>query len=269
MIVEVVTFARNEEPFLQKSIGSWQGQTLKPDRIILVNDGSTDRTGEVARSMGCVVVDLPPHERSLLGLPELANTVNAGLAEVSASADYVVLVGADHALPADYLARLIGRMEANRQIAAASGGIAKEAQDTDVPRNSGFAVRAEVWRKINGMRYPPVWGYELWLLYTLNAAGYATVLFPDITSTILRSTRLKGANDGKAMYALGYDWKYAIGRVAVNFPRQPSNSVKMLVGYIMHRGVERTDIARWINARQKAVFWGRVKARFGVGGKKE
>lgn len=267
MIVEVVTFARNEEPFLQKSVGSWRDQTLKPDKIILVNDGSTDRTGEVARALGCDVVDLPPHE-SLLGRPELANTVNSGLARVSGSADYVVLMGSDHAIPPDYLERLIGRMEADKSIAAASGGILKEAQDTSVPRNSGFAVRAEAWRKLNGMRYPLVWGYELWLLYALNAAGYKTVLFPDITSDIMRSTKLKGANDGKAMYALGYDWKYALGRVAVNLPHQPLNSVRMLFGYLFHGGVERTDIAEWIGAQQRAVFWGKVKARLGLGGRK-
>jgi len=43
----LVTAVRNEEPYLEKTIKSVVAQTIKPIKWTIVNDGSTDRTGEI------------------------------------------------------------------------------------------------------------------------------------------------------------------------------------------------------------------------------
>jgi N-acetylglucosaminyltransferase len=100
--IEVVIAARNEEERIGDTLRSLQKQTLPPTRVIVVNDGSTDATGRIALELGCEVVELPYHPSSYLGRPELAGVFNAGLRQVSTDAGYLMILGADHALPEDY-----------------------------------------------------------------------------------------------------------------------------------------------------------------------
>ena len=44
----LITPAQNEEAFIQKTLQSMVAQTLRPARWIIVDDGSTDRTAEIA-----------------------------------------------------------------------------------------------------------------------------------------------------------------------------------------------------------------------------
>jgi glycosyltransferase involved in cell wall biosynthesis len=48
-LVSVVVPAYNVEPFLAETLASIQGQTFRAFEVIVVDDGSTDRTGEIAR----------------------------------------------------------------------------------------------------------------------------------------------------------------------------------------------------------------------------
>lgn len=56
MKISVVIPAYNEEKYIKKTLESLQKQTLKPYEIIVADNGSTDRTGEIARLMGADVV---------------------------------------------------------------------------------------------------------------------------------------------------------------------------------------------------------------------
>ena len=62
----LVTPARNEETFIEKTIQSVVAQTVHPTRWAIVNDGSTDRTGAIARHYAArypwiEVIDMPEH----------------------------------------------------------------------------------------------------------------------------------------------------------------------------------------------------------------
>jgi glycosyltransferase involved in cell wall biosynthesis len=259
--VEVVVIARNEAEHLRETISCLLGQSVRPQGIVLVNDGSTDDTKEIATRMGCRVVDLPTHTDSYLGRPQLAEVLNAGLREVSPSAEFVMIDDADHPLPLDYIEMVTERMTAEG-IVAASGSIIDEPDIEELPRNSGMIVKTSVWREVSGLQYPIQWGYESWLMLKMRMLGYKTARFTDIRSAVARGTRLKGANDGRAMYALGYHWKYALGRVLVNMKRYPLSALEMLYGYMTHRGVVRyEDISSWVGTQQKTVFWSKVKKR--------
>ena len=47
----LVTPARNEEAFIERTIRSMVVQTVRPVRWVIVNDGSTDATGDIARRL--------------------------------------------------------------------------------------------------------------------------------------------------------------------------------------------------------------------------
>src|SRR5258708_7456523 len=56
----VIIPAYNEAQFVGDTIRSLLAQTVPPDQIILVDDGSTDGTGDVGRRAGITVIR-PPH----------------------------------------------------------------------------------------------------------------------------------------------------------------------------------------------------------------
>lgn len=54
-LISVIIPAYNREAYLAEAVQSALDQTLPPGEIIVVDDGSTDRTGEIARSFGGIV----------------------------------------------------------------------------------------------------------------------------------------------------------------------------------------------------------------------
>ena len=58
--VSIIIPARNEEHKLPTLLGSIRSQSVKPCEIIVVDDGSKDRTAEIARQQGATVVASPP-----------------------------------------------------------------------------------------------------------------------------------------------------------------------------------------------------------------
>ena len=46
----LITSARNEEKFIERTIRSVVAQTSLPERWVIVDDGSTDRTAEIIES---------------------------------------------------------------------------------------------------------------------------------------------------------------------------------------------------------------------------
>ena len=270
-VVAVIT-ARNEEKILPETISLLKEQTLCLKRIVVVNDGSTDKTGEIAKSLGCTVIDLPHHKESFVGRPELAERLNAGLNVAilgNPLPDYVLIVGADHPLPPNYVEELVSRMESNAKLVVASGRIEGEPYTESAPRGSGRLVKTSFWKQISNVLYPIAWGWESWLLMKATQLGYETKCFKDLTTELKRPTRLgKAGYWGKAMYALGYDWKYSLGRCSLTFLKSPRAGLKMFWGWFRHKNVERLDTADWVNQLQKKQLWSRVWQIIKHGGRK-
>jgi 4,4'-diaponeurosporenoate glycosyltransferase len=59
-MVSVIIPARNEEPNLPRLLRSLAAQPVRPREIIVVDDGSTDRTAEIARELGATVIASQP-----------------------------------------------------------------------------------------------------------------------------------------------------------------------------------------------------------------
>ena len=71
--VSVVSAVRNGERYLSEALESVMGQTLPPDEVLVIDDGSTDATADIARSCGARV--MPRRGR---GVSDARNT---GIAE--------------------------------------------------------------------------------------------------------------------------------------------------------------------------------------------
>lgn len=265
----VVTRARNEERLIEKTLKALKNQTIPPSQIIVVDDGSTDLTSEIASKYSDVVVRLPDRGYNVAGKPELAKVANEGFRRVREDIDYVLVCDADHTLQKDYFETISKKMKANPKIVIASGRVKGEPYFESHPRGSGRVIDARFWRKTNGLKYPEVWGWEDWICFRAVQLGYECQSFSDVVTELQRPTRLgKARLWGKAMYALGYDWKYALGRCALTFVKNPKAGLSMLLGWLLHRNVERLDIADWVNQMQKGQFWKRVRTIIKRGGRR-
>lgn len=112
--VTIIIPAYNEAATLAETIRSLRAQTLTPEEIIVVDDGSADGTGDVARSFGVTVVRPPANTGSKAGAQTFA------LDRVRT--EYAVAIDADTTLEPDALERLLPAFDDPR-VAAACGSV--------------------------------------------------------------------------------------------------------------------------------------------------
>jgi len=255
----IVVKVRDEQEGIEKSLQSLWHQTDKPF-IVLVDDGSIDKTRELASKYADVVVSLPRHEDSWVGRPELARVVNAGLEVLrNRDLDYVMFSDGEAVYPLDYIEEITKRMK-NDQIALASGVAEGEASRSSSPRGCGRVVEA-TWFKTIGFKYPENYGFEVYLVYKALSEDRKVVVFPDLKFKLERRTQLfpkKAYFWGKGMKALNYNGFYALGRAFVTSLRSPRNGLALLRGYFSEV-VKYQDIAVFVAAYQKKRIWKRAR----------
>jgi glycosyltransferase involved in cell wall biosynthesis len=239
--VAVVIPARNEENFLGKTLAAVFDQYTKPQRVIVVNDGSTDRTAEIAIAAGAEVIDVPDRGYNVLGTPVLADVINYGLKRLqalgfggSSSNEYIMILGADHILPPHYITEVIDAMQKGGDIAVCSGQI--KGERSVVPRGSGRVVRADFWQSI-GLQYPENYGFETYLVVKAQQRGYRVKVLNDLATQTQRKTGKNYKKSvylsyGKALKALGYSRLYSAARVGLISLKNPKGGYYMLRGYM-------------------------------------
>ncbi|MFB4314270.1 glycosyltransferase family 2 protein [Actinomadura sp. 21ATH] len=114
MKISVIVPAHNEEEGLPATLRSLLAQTVPADEIIVVDDGSADRTGDVARSYGATVLR-PPRN-----LGSKARAQNHALPRCRG--DLVLAVDADTVLAPDYIERLAPAFD-DPAVAIAAGNV--------------------------------------------------------------------------------------------------------------------------------------------------
>ena len=261
--VAVVIPAKNEEPRIGKTLESILDQDLKPYRIIVVDDGSSDKTGEVASRYERVeVVTLPFREENLVAKKELAETFNAGLQKLSNdNCDFILISGADLIVPKNYISTIVKRMIENPNIAVSSGIV--KGEYSTVPRGPGRIVRYDLWKKL-GLIYPVNYGFEGYLLVKAESLGYENMVYEDMIANTQRKTGSQYHPTryyyyGLGMKALGWTIPYALARIFIFFKIKPKGAYHMFRGFFsnydnlyepeVRNYVKKTQRSRILNLR--------------------
>lgn len=250
-----VLVAMNEEGVIQGCIESLKNQTVQVF-LVVVNDGSTDKTGEIASKYADFVVNLPLHEESWAGRPELARVFNAGF-DVLKKKDsaYVLISGADGVYPSNYVEEVISRMRRERAVLA-SGVAEGESTHSLSPRGSGRVLNAAWFRSV-GFKYPENYGFEVYLVYKALSQHLKVSVFSDLKFKLSRKTELSKKKSyfwGKGMKALNYWWLYAAGRSVLASAKRPANGLAMLEGYLSDVPTRYEDIKEFVHEFQKRMF---------------
>lgn len=104
--------AYNEAPVIRATLQSLWSQTRRPDKILVVDDGSSDDTGSIAASLGAEVVR-PPSNTGLK-----AGAMNFGLRHVRT--EWLVTLDADTILAPDALQEIVAAAQ-QENVGAACG----------------------------------------------------------------------------------------------------------------------------------------------------
>ena len=165
LTVTVMIPAYNEADFIQETITSLQKQTYPIDRILVIDDSSTDGTGDIARASGAEVV------RTSENRGTKAQAQDYGLLYVDT--DLVINVDADTTLEKDAIEKLVPAFQ-DEEVAAVCGFV--------IPRKiNSIWERARFIQYLFGMSFFKQ-GQDLW-----NGILVASGCFSGFRTEVLKS----------------------------------------------------------------------------------
>ncbi|MFX0107834.1 MAG: glycosyltransferase [Candidatus Hodarchaeota archaeon] len=146
---------REKIPDLVKSVAQ---QTKKPSLWLLIDDGSTDGSGEMFERLAAeagiatLISHMPPKMKG--NLDRLGYAYNNAFTEFRdildrMSPSYLALADVDTRFPKDYFEHMTAIMDADRRLGCINGQIGNETKRMDWPRGSGKITRWSVVQSIS------------------------------------------------------------------------------------------------------------------------
>ena len=277
--VALVTPCFNEEGILGGLAASLDAQILAPVAWVVVDDGSTDATGRVARELAASRAWMMVVERVRGGgyaahLGAEAAAFNIGLAALLAAGvpwDVVSKIDADLVLAPDYLSHVTEAFAHDPALGLAGGAVLVErrgrlqVEDTGPVhvRGATKAYRREALAAIGG-RLVERLGWDTVDEVEMEIAGFRVATVAAARATQVRPTgataggRLRGKlRHGRASYLLGYPLWAIAARAARRIADPPFavGSAALVAGYLgalirREERVARDDVVRHLRAAQ-------------------
>lgn len=249
----IVTPARNEAAVLGKTLESVARQTQLPVRWVIVDDGSTDRTAEIAeeyakRHAWISVVRRPARvDRNFAGK---VHAVNAGI-DVLGATEFEVLVNldADVSFEPDYMEFLLKKFASDPKLGIA-GTPFTQAGDYDSARDSFEGenyvagpcqlFRYTCFREIGGYVANPAGGVDWIAVMTARMKGWTVTAFPEkrfhhhrLMGTAERGDVAALFSYGEKDYYLGGSplWQMFRGVYRMAKPPRIAGGIALLLGY--------------------------------------
>lgn len=234
----IITPARNEEDNIEETIRSVMAQTVTPSEWIIVDDGSTDKTGEILDQYAAQCDWLRVFHLPDRGFREPGGGVirafNHGLSKLSTNHwDFMVKLDGDLDLPPDYFQKCFGEFENDPTLAVGGGTICHNKDGVLLPnfdqrmhvRGATKIYRRTFWDKLGGL-YPAA-GWDTIDELKANMLGWTTRSFPDIQILHRRPTgSADGAwknwfKNGRANYITGYHPLFMLLKCVKRIPKEP------------------------------------------------
>jgi glycosyltransferase involved in cell wall biosynthesis len=234
----VITPAKNESDFISFTIKSMTKQSIKPQKWIIVDDGSSDDTYEIVKKAAqnftwITIIKTNADEKRAPGT-KVVNAFNYGLSFIKNDFDYIVKLDADLEFDDDYFEKLLYQFEANSKLGIAGGYCVNpmKGNKQKIDNTPEFHVRGatKMYRKkcfdeIGGLM--PIFGWDGIDEMKAMMFGWETRSFKNIVLLHLRPTGketglLKYAwRKGTSNYYMGYNPLYLILSSINNFTKKP------------------------------------------------
>ncbi len=277
----VITPVRDEAGNVERTIASMSAQTILPERWIVVDDGSTDGTGEIRdkhadRSWMTVVHRENRGYRAAGG--GVVESFDAGYQLLRGDAwDFLAKLDGDLSFDADYFERCLKAFEHDHKLGIGGGTVCKLASghiEVDSIGDPPFHVRGATkiyrrscWEQISPLARAP--GWDTIDEVRANQMGWSTRTFSDLQVVQHKPT---GAADGRwrnwfkngfANYMTGYHPLFMLAKCVKRAPRSPLlvESAALWAGFCsgyikrIPRACDR-DAIRFLRRQQmRRLFW--------------
>lgn len=222
MNFSIIIPAYNEEESIGKTLESLLNQTLKPHQIIVVDDGSSDKTAEIVSKIAKSHPNLQLIEKKEKGehLPggKVVRTFNVGLPFLSESTEIICKFDADLIFPEDYLAVLDAHYRTDPSLGMCGGfcyverdgqWVIENLTNADHLRGAVKSYRKKCFEDIGGLKLAMGWDTADELL-----ARYHGWRVKTDASLCVKHLRPTGAGygerakylQGSVFYRLRYGW---------------------------------------------------------------
>lgn len=236
----IITPARDEAAFIEKTIHSIISQTVRPAKWIVVNDNSTDETEEIVERYAAknAFIHLISVKRS--NERHFGNKVrafNRGLSEAEL-VDYQFLgnIDADISLKNDHFEKLLREFAAEPQLGIAGGMVSSFVGDRFISQNVALdsvagavqLFRRECFEQIGGYPILPLGGIDAAAEIMARMKGWKVRTFPELSVLEHRRTGTAKASplgarirEGRRFYSLGYGLVFFVFRCIYRSMEQP------------------------------------------------
>lgn len=217
----IIIPAHNEEDYLLHTLKSLEAQSYQNFKVMIVNDGSTDRTQKIAHTFSYknpqfIVLNLETSQHAPGA--KVVRTFNKGLELVDLEQfDIICKFDADIIFPPDYLEKVQQAYQDNPKAGMVSGLVYIEVNGEWVFENLSSkqhirgpikSYRKECFQAMGGLR--PVLGWDNIDVMLCKMHGYETVALQDLKVKHLRPTAYKykaqkAEKLGEYFYNIGLD----------------------------------------------------------------
>jgi poly-beta-1,6-N-acetyl-D-glucosamine synthase len=241
-----ITPVRDEEAYIEKTIESVVSQTIVPLQWIIVDDGSTDSTGELIENVARQYSWISGIHRSDRGYRKAGGGVIDAFYEGYSAAqkepwDYVVKLDGDLSFQPDYFWACFEEFKNNPHLGIGGGDIYNlvdgrlelEKQPRFHVRGATKIYRRGCWDAIGGLISAP--GWDTLDEVKANMLGWETYSFPQLKVSHHRytgeadGTWKNAAKNGLADYICGYHPLFMLAKCIKRISEKP-----YLVGSLGH-----------------------------------
>lgn len=220
MNFQIIIPTHNEEAFLAKTLQSIVEQTILPNKIIVVNDSSTDGTQEIIDSYSGKYHFIKGvyHDSEKIHSPgnKVVEAFYAGFKHLQNDFDLIGKFDADLILPPDYFEKIVGLFKSNSQIGLASGllyiqkgdeWVFENISEKDKVRGPIKLYRKACFNEIGGLKKAIGWDTVDTLLATYHGWKTATdksLHVKHLKPTGASYTKNSRFKQGEAFYRMRY-----------------------------------------------------------------
>ncbi|TDP57801.1 glycosyltransferase [Flavobacterium dankookense] len=210
----------NEEKFIALTLQSIVEQTVLPSKVVVVNDGSTDKTEEIIQSFcdNYPFISLVNKTSEAIHLPgsKVIQAFQKGLETLDDHYDIMVKIDADLIFPSNYFETIIKHFQSDERIGMVGGfcyiekngdWVLENLTDKDHIRGALKAYRKETFKEIGGLK--PAMGWDtvdelLCKFYNWKVVTDESLHVKHLKPTGASYNKAARYKQGEAFYSLGY-----------------------------------------------------------------
>jgi glycosyltransferase involved in cell wall biosynthesis len=246
----LITPARNEERFIAKTLESMVAQTLPPERWVIVDDGSTDKTAGIVERYTAAYpwIELVRRPQGLdRSFARKVYAFNAGFQRVGhLPFDVIGNLDADLSFEPDYLEFLMVKFSKDPKLGVAGTPFLEDGYDSARDSFEGEnhvaggcqLFRGQCFEEIGGYIPNPAGGIDWIAVTTARMKGWRTRSFPEkrfhhyrTLGSAEKSSWAASFSYGEKDYYLGGSPLWQVFRVAYRVTKQPIDGAALFAGY--------------------------------------